>query len=60
MRKIIIALIMTGLLMLFFERPNTVTTDFVGPSADLHSVPPCLPLHALIRQVRHDRHLADW
>jgi hypothetical protein len=40
MRKIIIALIMTGLLMLFFERSNTATTDFVGPSADLHSVRP--------------------
>jgi hypothetical protein len=40
MRKIIIALIMTGLLMLFFERSNTVTTDIVGPGADLHSVRP--------------------
>ena len=38
MRKIIIALIMTGLLMLFFERSNIVTTNVDGQSADLHSV----------------------
>jgi hypothetical protein len=40
MLRFMMVAIVTGLLMLFFERSNTVTTDFVGPSADLHSVRP--------------------
>jgi hypothetical protein len=38
MLRFMMVAIVTGLLMLFFERSNMVTTNVVGESADLHSV----------------------
>ena len=38
MLRFMMVAIMTGLLMLFFERSNVVTTNVDGQSDDFHSV----------------------
>jgi len=38
MLRFMMVAIVTGLLMLFFERSNMVTTNVDGQGADLHSV----------------------